>query len=174
LTHFLHCNANTHGHERNISEQFGRYSLRVLAGTLAILTGFSHFSLVPPEGRAGFPPPWPGFDPRSGHVGFVVDKVARGQVFSDYFGFSCQFSFQQLHIHLPSAAGAIGQTVADIPSGLSLTPTQEELVPPDICRSSASVRPRPFPRRSLLVHLPTILRYVYYTLAAPYSNLLKK
>jgi hypothetical protein len=26
-------------------------------------------------------------------VGFVVDKVAVGQVFSEYFGFSCQFSF---------------------------------------------------------------------------------
>jgi hypothetical protein len=34
-----------------------------------------------------------GFEPRSGHVGFVVDKVALGQVFSDYFGFPCQFSF---------------------------------------------------------------------------------
>jgi hypothetical protein len=28
-----------------------------------------------------------GFEPRSGHVGFVVDKVALGQVFSEYFGF---------------------------------------------------------------------------------------
>jgi hypothetical protein len=27
---------------------------------------------------------------------FVVDKVALGQVFSEYFGFSCQFSFHQL------------------------------------------------------------------------------
>jgi hypothetical protein len=25
-------------------------------------------------------------------VGFVVDKVALGQVFSEYFGFPCQFS----------------------------------------------------------------------------------
>jgi hypothetical protein len=25
------------------------------------------------------------------HVGFVVDKVALGQVFSEFFGFSCQF-----------------------------------------------------------------------------------
>jgi hypothetical protein len=29
----------------------------------------------------------PGFEPRSGHVGFVVDEVALGQVFSEYFGF---------------------------------------------------------------------------------------
>jgi hypothetical protein len=27
---------------------------------------------------------------------FVVDKVALGQVFSEYFGFPCQFSFHQL------------------------------------------------------------------------------
>jgi hypothetical protein len=29
----------------------------------------------------------PGFEPGSGHLGFVVDKVALGQVFSEYFGF---------------------------------------------------------------------------------------
>jgi hypothetical protein len=28
-------------------------------------------------------------------VGFLVDKVALGQVFSEYFGFPCQFSFQR-------------------------------------------------------------------------------
>jgi hypothetical protein len=27
------------------------------------------------------------------HVGFVVDKVGLGQVFSEYFGFPCQSSF---------------------------------------------------------------------------------
>jgi hypothetical protein len=33
-------------------------------------------------------------------VGFVVEKVALGQVFSEYFGFPCQFSFHRLlHIH---------------------------------------------------------------------------
>jgi hypothetical protein len=37
---------------------------------------------------------------RSGHVGFVVDKVALGQVFSEYFDFPCQSSFHQiLHPH---------------------------------------------------------------------------
>jgi hypothetical protein len=37
---------------------------------------------------------------RSGHVGFVVDKVALGQVLSEYFGFPCQASFPQiLHLH---------------------------------------------------------------------------
>jgi hypothetical protein len=36
----------------------------------------------------------------SGHVGFVVDKVALGKVFSKYFGFPCQSSFHQiLHPH---------------------------------------------------------------------------
>jgi hypothetical protein len=43
----------------------------------------------------------------SGHVGFVVDKVTLGQVFSEYFGFPCQFSFRSL------------------PNGISLTPPQE-------------------------------------------------
>jgi hypothetical protein len=38
----------------------------------------------------------PGFDPRSDHVGFTVDKVALGYVFSGYFSFPCQFSFHQL------------------------------------------------------------------------------
>jgi Zn-dependent M28 family amino/carboxypeptidase len=54
----------------------------------------------------------PRFDPRSGHVGFVVDKVALGQVFSEYFGFPCRSSFHQLlhdHHHLSSGAGTIGQ-----------------------------------------------------------------
>jgi hypothetical protein len=32
-----------------------------------------------------------GFHLRSGHVGFVVDKVTLGQVISEYFGFPCQF-----------------------------------------------------------------------------------
>jgi hypothetical protein len=36
---------------------------------------------------AGFPAWRSGFEPGSGHVGFVVDKVALGQVFSEYFGF---------------------------------------------------------------------------------------
>jgi hypothetical protein len=57
----------------------------------------------------------------------VVDKVALEQVFSEYFGFPCQFSFHQLlHTHhLSSRAGKIGQLVTDVPSGLSLTTPQE-------------------------------------------------
>jgi hypothetical protein len=41
---------------------------------------------------AGFPPQWPGFEPGSGHVVFVVDKVVPAQVFSEYFGFPCHHS----------------------------------------------------------------------------------
>jgi hypothetical protein len=53
--------------------------------------------------------------------------VALGQVFSEYFGFPYQFSFHRvLHInHLSSVAGKIGQLLAYVPSGLSLTPPQE-------------------------------------------------
>jgi hypothetical protein len=36
---------------------------------------------------------------RSCHAGFVVDKVALGQVFSQFFDFPCQFSFHQM-LHL--------------------------------------------------------------------------
>jgi hypothetical protein len=36
---------------------------------------------------AGFSLLRPGFEPGSDHVGFVVDKVALGQVSSKYFGF---------------------------------------------------------------------------------------
>jgi hypothetical protein len=37
--------------------------------------------------------------PRSGHVGFVVHKVALGQVFSEYFSFPCQAFHRLLHTH---------------------------------------------------------------------------
>jgi hypothetical protein len=45
-------------------------------------------------------------------MGFVVDKVALGQVLSDYFGFPHQSSFHKFlhnHHHLSSGAGTIGQ-----------------------------------------------------------------
>jgi hypothetical protein len=45
-------------------------------------------------------------------VGLVVDKVALGQVFSEYSGFPCQSAFHQLlhnHPRLSSGAGKIGQ-----------------------------------------------------------------
>jgi hypothetical protein len=77
---------------------------------------------------AGFQPRLPRFEPRSGHMGFVVDEVALGQVFSEYFGFPCQLSLHRLfHIyyHLLSGAGTIGQIAAGMASELSLTPPQE-------------------------------------------------
>jgi hypothetical protein len=39
---------------------------------------------------AGFPPRRNGCEPGSDHVGFMVDKVALGQVCSECFGFPCQ------------------------------------------------------------------------------------
>jgi hypothetical protein len=56
-----------------------------------------------------------------------VDKVVQGQIFSKYFGFSYQLFHRLLYIrHHPSTvAGTIGQIVADVPNGLSLTPAQE-------------------------------------------------
>jgi hypothetical protein len=41
-----------------------------------------------------------GFYPTLFNVGFEVEKMAVGQIFSEYFGFPCQFSFRQLfNIH---------------------------------------------------------------------------
>jgi hypothetical protein len=51
---------------------------------------------------AGFPPLQPGFDPGSGHVGFMVEKAALAQVFSEYFGFPCQAFRRLLHISFVS------------------------------------------------------------------------
>jgi hypothetical protein len=51
-------------------------------------------------------------------VGFVLNKVALGQGFSEYFGYPCQFSFHKLlhnYYHPSSGAGTIGQLVADSP-----------------------------------------------------------
>jgi hypothetical protein len=60
-------------------------------------------------------------------VGFVVDKVALGQVFCEYFAVPCELLLHQLlHTHrLSCGAGRIGQLVAGVASGLSLTPPQE-------------------------------------------------
>jgi hypothetical protein len=77
---------------------------------------------------AGFPLRRPGFESASFQVGCVLGKVALGQGFFEFFGFSLQLSLHRLlHIHLllSSGAGTIGQTVADVPSGLSLTPPRE-------------------------------------------------
>jgi hypothetical protein len=77
------------------------------------------------------PPQLPGFEPGSGHVVFVVDKVALGQFFSDYFGFPWQRFHRLLHTcnHLSSGAGTIGQIVADLPSGLTSRPIPRKITP---------------------------------------------
>jgi hypothetical protein len=79
--------------------------------------------LTPPHPKVlvtGFHLRQPGFDPWSSHVGFVVDKMVLGG------GFLCQFSFHQIcHTQLSSRAGTIGQLMADVQSGLSLSPPQE-------------------------------------------------
>jgi hypothetical protein len=62
-------------------------------------------------------------------VGFVVDKVALGQVFSEYFGFPFQSLFHQiLHHHNHSGQVTIGHSVADVPIGPSLDSTTNCLV----------------------------------------------
>jgi hypothetical protein len=73
----------------------------------------------------------PEFEPGSGQVGFVVDEVAPGQVFSEYFGFPCQSSFHQLlhnHPHLSSGVCKIGQRWPQY-QGLSPTPTNKKKYP---------------------------------------------
>jgi hypothetical protein len=67
----------------------------------------------------------PGLSP--GQVMWDLWTVALGQFFSEYLSFPCQFSFHWLlHTHhLSSGAGTIGQLVANVPSGLCLTPPQE-------------------------------------------------
>jgi hypothetical protein len=59
--------------------------------------------------------------------GIWVDKVALGQVFSEYFSFPCQFEFHwQLHNHhnLLSGAGTVGQTMA---AAVSVSPYEKNI-----------------------------------------------
>jgi hypothetical protein len=85
------------------------------------------------------------FDPKSDHMGSVVGKMALGQIFSEYFSFPCQLSFHQTPYsqhHLPSGAGIIGQIVADVPSGLSPTPTQEIIIKKvQVCTRPIHIKP---------------------------------
>jgi hypothetical protein len=48
---------------------------------------------------AGFPTQRSGFEPGSGHVGFMVDKAAMGQVLLRVLRFPCQSSHRLLHTH---------------------------------------------------------------------------
>jgi hypothetical protein len=55
----------------------------------------------------------------------MVDEVAIGQVFSEYFGFLCQSSFHQfLHNHHHLSWGLYNRVViAAVPNGLKSNPT---------------------------------------------------
>jgi hypothetical protein len=67
--------------------------------------------------QAGFPPRLPGFEPGSGHVGFVVDKTALGKIFLEYFGFFYQAFHRLFHTHhhsSSSGAGTIAHLVASM------------------------------------------------------------
>jgi hypothetical protein len=55
-----------------------------------------------------------------------VYKVSLGQVFLRVFRFPLPFSIHRMFCtHLSPEAGTIGQLVADVPSGLSITPSHE-------------------------------------------------
>jgi hypothetical protein len=67
------------------------------------LKSYELFSSLASKTSHGFSPRRPEFEPGSGRVGFVVNKVALGQVSSKYFTFPCQFAFHRLlhnHHHL--------------------------------------------------------------------------
>jgi hypothetical protein len=56
----------------------------------------------------GLPPRRPGFDPGSVRVGFVVDKVALGQVFPpEYFGFPLSISIHRCYIKTSSSSSQV-------------------------------------------------------------------
>jgi hypothetical protein len=104
---------------------------------------------------------WPEFEPGSGHVGFVVEKAALGQVFSQYFEFPCQSFHRPLHTqhHPSSGAVTVGQRVADIPSGPSLTPTQESKKKKNVVESATAIL-------NVIVDVPEICARSVETLTA--------
>jgi hypothetical protein len=74
---------------------------KLSSGLLLLQTVFTYplncYSLAP---GADFPLLPPGFNPESGYMGFLVDKMPLGPAFSQYFCFPHEFSFHQLfHIH---------------------------------------------------------------------------
>jgi hypothetical protein len=54
-------------------------------------------------------------------------RSVTGQVFSEYFGYRSQSLHQQLHTYHRLSFGSVKmvQTVANVPSGLSLTPPKD-------------------------------------------------
>jgi hypothetical protein len=88
-----------------------------------------------------------------------------GQIFSVHFGFSCQFSFLPLILthHLSSWADTIGQLLADVPSGLSVTPpqeTEEKKKNPTFCQFNTLVQ-------QAFAHCLFYFSYVYILLSRP-------
>jgi hypothetical protein len=82
LHRYVHCRANIYicVLETNIFSYNGvRWNLSKIRVGRAVAQQLA----------AGFPPRRPGFA-YGQHLGFVVDKEALGQVFSEYFGFPCQ------------------------------------------------------------------------------------
>jgi hypothetical protein len=89
---------------------------------VTILTELCNFDNCLKRLITGSPPRWPGFERGSGHVGFVVDKAALRQFFSECFGFPYQSCHQLLH--KPSSiiwGWYTRQVVAALPKGLSHT-----------------------------------------------------
>jgi hypothetical protein len=56
-------------------------------------------------------------------VGFVVDKVALGQIFSEYFGFPCHLHSTKFSIITNTRGRYSRPVVADVPSGPSMDST---------------------------------------------------
>jgi hypothetical protein len=75
------------------------YSPIYLVERLYVTTFWKTVFFKVPFGRAmtrlvaGLSPRRPSFAFRSSHMGFMVDKVALGQIFSKFFGFPCQYDF---------------------------------------------------------------------------------
>jgi hypothetical protein len=81
---------NDQEHMEHTANAFQKYVARLFWGGRAVAQAVSRWL---PTASAGV-------RARSGHVEFVVDNVALGQVFFEYFGFPCQLSFHQfLHHH---------------------------------------------------------------------------
>jgi hypothetical protein len=83
------CNCKVFVGALLIERRYIKYEMR-----LCLYTAVPYLKLL----DAGFPPRRPGF--ASGHhVGFVVDKAALGQVFSEYFSSPYKSFHQFLHHH---------------------------------------------------------------------------
>jgi hypothetical protein len=97
--------------------------------------------------------------------------VAVGQFFPECFGFPCQFSFHLLlhSHHISFGAGKIGQLVADVPSGLSLTPPKET----KLVANLDVTQPRPRSRWSIWSRYSTFITSPICTLIAIWFLALK-